>query len=48
MPLPTHQDGIENRDKAYCRFASPIYDYLSFNRKKNNVHLMYGPKGEQN
>ena len=25
MPLPTHQDGVENRDKAYCRFASPIY-----------------------
>ena len=28
MPLPTHQDGVENRDKAYCRFASQICDYI--------------------
>ena len=27
MSLPTHQDGVENREKAYCRFASPICEY---------------------
>ena len=26
MPLPTHQHGVKNRDKAYCRFA--IISYL--------------------
>ena len=40
LPLPTHQDGVENRDKAYCRFASPIYDYLFFNRKKYKVNYL--------
>ena len=55
MPLPTHQDGVENRDKAYCRFASPIYkkkkrkkspicDYLLFNRKKYKVNYYLGMK----
>ena len=27
MPLPTHQDGVENRDKVYCRFASAIAQF---------------------
>ena len=44
MPLPTHQDGVENRDKAYCRFASPICDYLLFNRKKYKVNYYLGMK----
>ena len=44
MPLPTHQDGVENRDKAYCRFASPICDYLLFNRKKYKVNCYLGLK----
>ena len=30
MLLPSHQDGVENRDKACSRFASPICDYLFF------------------
>ena len=41
MPLPTHQDGVENRDKAYCR---PICDYLLFNRKKYKVNYYLGMK----
>ena len=44
MPLPTHQDGVENRDKVYCRFASPICDYLLFNRKKYKVNCYLGMK----
>ena len=44
MPLPTHQDGVENRDKAYCRFASPICDYLLFNKKKYKVNYYLGMK----
>ena len=47
MPLPTHQDGVENRDKAYCRFASPICDYLLFNRKKYKVNNYLGMKDMQ-
>ena len=39
MPLPTHQDGVENRDKAYCRFASPIRGYLNRKRFKFNYYL---------
>ena len=30
MPLPTHQDGVENRDKACCPFASPISLFQAF------------------
>ena len=44
MPLPIHQDGVENRDKAYCRFASPICDYILFNRKKYKVNYYLGMK----
>ena len=44
MPLPTHPDGVENRDKAYCRFASPICDYLLLNRKKYKVNYYLGVK----
>ena len=44
MPLPTHQDGVENRHKAYYRFASPICDYLLFNRKKYKVNYYLGMK----
>ena len=42
MPLPTrHQDGVENCDKAYCRFASPICNYLLFNKKKYKLKVNY-------
>ena len=44
MSLPAHQDGVENRDKAYCRFASPICDYLLFNRNKYKVNYYLGMK----
>ena len=44
MPLPIHQDGVENRDKAYCRFASPICDYILFKRKKYKVNYYLGMK----
>ena len=44
MPLPTHQDDVENGDKTYCRFASPICDYLLFNRKKYKVNYYLGMK----
>ena len=44
MLLPTHQDGVENRDKANCHFASPICDYLLFNRKKYKVNYCLGMK----
>ena len=44
MPLPTHQDGVENCDKPYCRFASSICDYLLFNRKKYKVNYYQGMK----
>ena len=44
MPLPIHQDGVENRHKAYCRFASPSCDYILFNRKKYKVNYYLGMK----
>ena len=38
MPLPTHQDGVENRDKACCRLQVPfaIISYLT----ERNIKLI--------
>ena len=43
-PLPINQHGVQNRDKAYSRFASPICDYLLFNRKKYKFNCYLGMK----
>ena len=41
--LPTRQNGVENRDKAYCTQQSRQINYLWFYRVLKD-HLEYAPE----